>query len=323
MKTNITVIGWWTWTFNVLYWLKKREDFNLAAIISMTDNWWSTWELRDQFGILPPWDIRRAIAALSEDTWMVRRLFDYKFKKEWKLQWHSVWNILLTALTDINWGFEEWIEALSSMFNVKWKVIPVTLDDIHLWVELENWEKIIGETNIDIPKHNSDLVIKDAFLIWEWKINTKAKESILNSDYIIIWPGDLYSSVVPNLLIEWIKDVLNLSKWKVIYVCNIMTKRWETNNFWVEDFVDVIEKYIWTGRIDYVLVNNWWIDEELVEKYKLEEWKKPVKIKDLSAFEWKTYKIVERDLLDEEDYIRHNPKKLAQAIKDFVDEWIK
>ncbi|MDD2516543.1 MAG: 2-phospho-L-lactate transferase CofD family protein, partial [Candidatus Gracilibacteria bacterium] len=149
------------------------------------------------------------------------------------------------------------------------------------------------------------------------------KESILNSDYIIIGPGDLYSSVVPNLLIEGIKDVLNLSKGKVIYVCNIMTKRGETNNFGVEDFVDVIEKYIGTGRIDYVLVNNGWIDEELVEKYKLEEGKKPVKIKDLSAFEGKTYKIVERDLLDEEDYIRHNPKKLAQAIKDFVDEWIK
>ncbi|MDD2515757.1 MAG: YvcK family protein, partial [Candidatus Gracilibacteria bacterium] len=170
MKTNITVIGGGTGTFNVLYGLKKREDFNLAAIISMTDNGGSTGELRDQFGILPPGDIRRAIAALSEDTGMVRRLFDYKFKKEGKLQGHSVGNILLTALTDINGGFEEGIEALSSMFNVKGKVIPVTLDDIHLGVELENGEKIIGETNIDIPKHNSDLVIKDAFLIGEGKI---------------------------------------------------------------------------------------------------------------------------------------------------------
>ncbi len=200
MKTNITAIWWWTWTFNVLYWLKKREDFNLAAIISMTDNGWSTWELRDQFGILPPGDIRRAIAALSEDTWMVRRLFDYKFKKEWKLQWHSVWNILLTALTDINGWFEEWVEALSSMFWVRGKVIPVTLDNVHLGVELENWEKIIGETNVDIPKHNTDLLIREAFLIWEWRLNIRAKEAILNSDYIIIWPWDLYSSIVPNLL---------------------------------------------------------------------------------------------------------------------------
>lgn len=322
-KINVTTIGWWTWTFNVLYWLKSRKEFNLAAIVTVADNWWSTWELRDQFGILPPGDVRRAIVALSEDTWMVRKLFEYKFKKEWKLQGHAVWNILLTALADITGNFEEWIEVLCNMFAAKWKVIPVTLDDVNLWVELEDWQKIIGETNIDVPKHDFNLMIKEAFLIWEWRINPRAREALINSDYIIIWPGDLYTSIVPNLLVEWVKEALEDSNAKIIYVCNVMTKRWETNDFWVEDFIDIIEKYIWEDRIDYVLVNNWRIDEELVEKYKLEEWKKPVKVKDYEVFDWKKHKIIERDLVNEDDYIRHSPRKLSRAINDFIDWWIK
>lgn len=322
MKTNITTIGWWTWTFNVLYWLKKNENLNLAAIVSVSDSWWSTWELRDEFWILPPWDIRRALVALSQDTWITRRLFEYRFKES-KLKWHTIGNLMLTALADICWDFEEWIKILSEMFSIKWKVIPVTLDNIELWITLDNWEKIIGETNIDIPKHDWNLWIIDAFLIWKSTINPKAKEVIKNSDYIIIWPWDLYTSIVPNLLVWWMEDSIKTSNAKIIYICNIMTKHWETNNFEVENFVDVIEKYIWKERISHVLVNNWHISDELVEKYKKEEWKKPVKIKDIRKFDLKSYKIIERDLVNEEDYIRHNPTKLAEIILDFINWWIK
>lgn len=322
-KINITTIWGWTWTFNVLTWLKKNPNYNLAAVVSMSDSWWSTWVLRDEFWILPPWDIRRAVLALSKEWMMFRKLFEYRFDKNSSVSWHTVWNLLLTAMADVKWDFELWLQEVCKMFRVKWKVIPVTNQKSDLWVELENWQKIIWETNIDCPIHDPNLKITNAFLVPEVKANPRAQDVIENSDIIIIGPGDLYTSIIPNLLVDWISNSIKNSKAKVVYFCNIMTKFWETTNFEVNDFVDVIEKYLWKDVIDYVVVNNWHISDEMVEKYKNEENKKPVKVKDISLFKDKKYKIVWRDLLNEKDYVRHSSEKLAWVIWDIVDWWIK
>ena len=333
-KVNITVIGWWSWTFNVLYWLKwllKNEEKNLAAIITMTDSGGTTWEIRDKYGILPPWDIRRAIAALAKDTQLVRQLFEYKFdKEEWTIWANKIGNILLTALNDIKWSFEAWLEAACTMFDVEWKVIPVTLEDVHLWVKFEDWTEVIWEKFIDVSdkndferSHNINQNVKEAFLVWEnIQLNPKARDAILNSDIIIIWPWDFYTSLVPNLLFNWMKEALLKTDAKIVYVANIMTKRWETTTYELADFIDNIEKCTWPV-LDFVFVNNWFIKEELVEKYKKEEWKKPVKLKDERESEWKSYKIIERDFVNESDYVRHDPRKLAQAILDIHNGWIK
>lgn len=323
MKVNITTIGWGAGTFNVLYGLKENKNYNLAAIVSVSDSGGSTGELRDQFGILPPGDIRRAIVALSEDTGIVRKLFEYRFKAGNRIAGHTIGNLLLTALTDITGDFEKGIQELSEMFDVRGKVIPVTLDDVQLGITLENGEQIIWETNIDIPKHDGNLAIKDAFLIGWGLLNPRAKEALRNSDYIILGPGDLYTSIVPNLLSEGIQEAIHYSNAKIIYVCNIMTKHGETNNFEVEDFVDVIEKYIGKGEMDYVLVNSAPIRDDLAQKYASEENKKPVQITDLTKFKDKSYKIIQRDLINENDYIRHDPIKLSGVIADFVEGWIK
>lgn len=217
-------------------------------------------------------------------------------------------------------NFEEGIRVLSHMFDVKGKVIPVTTGDIQLGVTLENGEKIIGETNIDCPKHDPDIAISDAFLIWDAALNPLAKEVLQNSDYIIIGPGDLYTSIVPNLLVNGMKDAIQASKAKIIYVCNIMTKHWETTGFYVEDFVRIIEKYIWANRVDFVVVNNGLIAEDLIKKYKKEN-KTPVVFQ--SRSENTHYKIIERDVVNERDYARHDPRKLARITRDFVDGWIK
>lgn len=322
-KINITTIWGWTWTFNVLTWLKKNPNYNLAAVVSMSDSWWSTWVLRDEFWILPPWDIRRAVLALSKEWMMFRKLFEYRFDKNSSVSWHTVWNLLLTAMADVKWNFELWLQEVCKMFRVKWKVIPVTNQKSDLWVELENWQKIIWETNIDCPIHDANLKITNAFLVPEVKANPRAQDVIENSDIIIIGPGDLYTSIIPNLLVDWISNSIKNSKAKVVYFCNIMTKFWETTNFEVNDFVDVIEKYLWKDIIDYVVVNNWHISDEMVEKYKNEENKKPVKVKDISLFNDKKYKIIWRDLLNEKDYVRHSSEKLAWVIWDIVDGWIK
>ena len=137
MKSNITTIGGGTGTFNVLSGLGRNRQLNLAAIVSVADSGGSTGELRDEFGILPPGDVRRAIVALAEDTEVVRRLFEYRFKEGKRIAGHTVGNLLLTALSDIMGDFERGIEELADMFNVHGKVIPVTLDDVHLGVTLD------------------------------------------------------------------------------------------------------------------------------------------------------------------------------------------
>lgn len=322
-KINITTIWGWTWTYNVLTWLKNNDKLNLAAVVSMSDSWGSTWVLRDEFGILPPWDIRRAVLALSRESDIIRKLFEYRFDKNSSVSWHTVWNLLLTAMADITWDFESGLIEVCNMFRVDWKVIPVTKQKSDLAVELENWEKIIWETNIDCPIHDANLKITNAYLVPSVWVNPRAKDALLNSDIIIIWPGDLYTSILPNLLVSWVSESIRNSNAKVVYFCNIMTKFWETTDFEVIDFVDVIEKYLWTWVIDYVIVNDWHISDEMVEKYRLEENKKPVKVKEISTFKEKSYKIVQRDLLNEKDFVRHSSDKLSGVIEDIIAWWIK
>lgn len=322
MKCNITTIGGGTGTFNVLSGLGKNRALNLAAIVTVADSGGSTGELRDEFGILPPGDVRRAIVALSEDTEVVRRLFEYRFKEGRSIAGHTVGNLLLTALSDIMGGFEHGIEELSEMFDVHGKVIPVTLDNVHLGVTLENGERIVGETDIDIPKHDGSIPIKDAFLLGGGQLNPRAKEAIENSDYVIIGPGDLYTSIVPNLLCAGMVDAIRAAQAKIIYVCNVMTKHGETDGFAVEDFVRVLEQYIGAGRIDYVLVNTGELRADLLIKYEAEG-KVPVRLRDRAALVNKGIKLVERDFSSATDYIRHDPRKLARTVEDFASGWIK
>ena len=322
MKCNITTIGGGTGTFNVLSGLGKNKRLNLAAIVTVADSGGSTGELRDEFGILPPGDVRRAIVALSEDTEVVRRLFEYRFKEGRSIAGHTVGNLLLTALSDIMGDFERGIEELSEMFNVHGKVIPVTLDNVSLGVTLENGDQIVGETDIDIPKHDATIPIKDAFLLGGGCLNPRAKEAIENSDYVIIGPGDLYTSIVPNLLCTGMVDAIRNAKAKIIYVCNVMTKHGETDGFFVEDFVRVLEQYIGAGRIDYVLVNTGELRADLLMKYAAEG-KAPVRLRDRQAFVNKGIKLVERDFSSATDYIRHDPRKLARTVEDFASGWVK
>lgn len=321
MKCNITTIGGGTGTFNVLSGLGRNRSLNLAAIVTVADSGGSTGELRDEFGILPPGDARRAIVALADDSEVVRRLFEYRFK-DGRIAGHTVGNLLLTALTDIMGDFERGIEELSEMFDVNGKVIPVTLDNVSLGITLENGERIVGETDIDIPKHDPNIPIRDAFLLGGGRLNPRAREAIANSDFVIIGPGDLYTSIIPNLLCEGMVEAIRESPAKVIHVCNIMTKHGETDGFAVEDFLRVLEQHLGGGVIDYVLVNNGELRPQLLEKYEAEN-KQPVRLRDRGGLLGRGIKLVERDFLSETDYIRHNPRKLAQTIEDFASGWIK
>lgn len=181
------------------------------------------------------------------------------------------------------------------MLDVRGKVIPVTLEDVHLAVRFEDGTVVVGEKNIDVSEkndferaHNIDQNIVDAWLENNpGHLNPRARQAILEADSIIIGPGDLYTSIVPNLLCDGMREALDATNGKIIYICNAMTKRGETTNMEVIDFVETIEKYIDPGKLDYVIVNNGIIPEDIVTRYKAEENKKPLKIKDPSLFEGK------------------------------------
>ncbi len=318
-QINVVTIWWWNGSYNLLSAIRDNDDYNISAIISMSDSWGSTWVLREELWVLPPWDIRRWIMALSKEHEIAKQLFDYRYDKSSSVWGHNLWNLLITAMADITWNFDKWLKQISKMFRVKGRVVPVTLELSNLNVELENWLIIKWESNIDEPKHDVNLKIKRAFLTPEVEANPKAIKAIKKSDMIILSFWDLYTSIVPNLLVKWIKEAIAKNKdAKVVYFCNAMSKPWETTKFSAIDFANVIEEYLWEWVLDYVIVNNWYISEKMVEKYKTLENKSPVKVKDKKDFKNKKYKVIETDLIYENQFIRYHYDKVAWIIDDLV-----
>jgi len=237
----------------------------------------------------------------------VRELFEYKFKGETGvIGGNKIGNILLTALADIKGSFEAGLDEACRMFDVNGEVIPVTLEDVHLGVRMEDGTEVIGEKFIDVSDkndyatHNLDQNVKDAFLVGgDGNLNPRAREGILHSDVIVIGPGDFYTSIVPALLSKGIRQAFLDSPAKKIFVANIMTKKGETTHYELPDFIKNTERYLGGKMLDYVLVNNGEISQELVEKYKNEEGKKPVKLKKEMNFSEANYEIIEADFVNE------------------------
>lgn len=318
-KINITTIGWWNGSYWILSSIRDNDDYNISAIISMSDSGWSTWILREEFWILPPWDVRRAIMALSREHELAKKLFDYRYDKNCSVWGHNLWNLLITAMADIAWNFDKWLKQICKMFRVKGRVIPVTLELSNLNVKLVDGTIVEWETNIDLNLNEKSSPIKKAYLTPEVSANKKAIKAIEKSDVIIIAFWDLYTSIIPNILVKGIKEAIaDNKKAKVIYFCNLMTKPGETTDFEAIDFVDVIEKYLWKDILDYVIINNGYISEKMSDKYRSLEKKKPVKVINYDEFKWKSYKIIEADLLHEHTFIRHSFDKVAKIINELV-----
>ena len=318
-KINVTTIGWWNGSYWVLSSIRDNHDYNISAIVSMSDSGWSTWMLREEFWILPPWDVRRAIMALSREHELVKKLFDYRYDKKCSVWGHNIWNLLITAMADMSWSFDKWLKQICKMFKVRGRVIPVTLEISDLNVELDDGTIVEWETNIDLKLNEKSSPIKQAYLTPEVNANKKAIKAIEKSDVIIICFWDLYTSIVPNFLVKGIKEAIaDNKKAKVIFFCNLMTKPWETTDFEAIDFIDTIEKYLWKDIIDYFIVNDGYISEKLSDKYKSLEKKKPVKVKHYEHFEWKSYKVIEADLLHEDTFVRHSFAKVGKVINHLV-----
>jgi uncharacterized cofD-like protein len=317
-EPRTVVLGGGTGAYTALMGLKHHTR-GLAAIISMADSGGSTGRLRDEFGHLPPGDLRKALVALASDdesSLMLRRLFEYRFDKGNGLSGHTFGNLFITALTEITGGTDRAVAEASRILNVRGRVIPVTLTDIHLNAVTERGDVIRGETNIDLRTDDAHVPIDRVYLEPDAEANPAAVEAIEQADIVVLGPGDLYSSLLPNLLVRGIPEAINRSKAVKVYVCNIMTKHGETDGFRASDFIRQILRYLGPdGHLDNVLLNyHQRLGGDVLRRY-ANNLSLPVSL-DLPECYELVPNIEVRPLTAIGAFVRHDPHLLADAIID-------
>lgn len=307
---KIVAIGGGTGLSTLLRGIKHITN-NITAIVTVGDDGGSSGRLREEMGVLPPGDIRNCIAALADDADLVTKLFQYRFKTGEGLEGHSFGNLFLTALCSITGDMVNAVKESSKVLSIRGRVLPSTLDDMRLAAELEDGTIVNGESNIpETPGR-----VKRLFTIPEnCKPLDEAIAAIKSADLIILGPGSLYTSVIPNLLIKEIaKEVAN-SQARKIYVCNIMTQPGETDNYTASEHLKAIMDHAGSNKIvETVLVNDF-LPEKLAEKY-LAANSFPVKI-DEDKIKELGVDIVSRKLIEDskEGFVRHSSNRLSRAI---------
>ena len=299
----------------------KTYSENLTAIVTVTDSGRSSGIIREEYGILPPGDVRNCLVALSETEEQEKdlyQLFQYRFNKG-SLNGMSLGNLLMAALTDITGSFDQAIKKASKILTIKGKVLPSTLTSTHICAELKDGSVVEEEFNVRALRKAP---IERVFLKSnDVECTPDVISEIEKADIIVIGPGSLYTSVISNLLVKGIKDALQSTKAVKIYLCNIVTQPGQTDNYTASDHIKAIIKYLGEGILDYVLVNNNFPREEIIEKYRkenadivaldenLEKNNVAVEVADLiENIEQK------RVLWEKQDLIRHDPEKLADSI---------
>lgn len=326
-KKRVVTVGGGTGTHTVLKGLKRYADkLDITAIVTMADSGGSTGRLRDEFGHLPVGDARMALAALSADVdahdELLRELFLYRFAKGDGLCGHNFGNLLLTALTDLLGSEVEAIETASRILRVRGRVVPVTTDDVHLKAEYDDGVVIIGEHDIDEPlKERNGSRIRRLSVTPAATINPQAADALRTADLIVLGPGDLYTSILANVVVDGFSAAVAQSSARLVYVSNLMSKVGQTKGMHAQEHIDELARYV--GRTpEYVLLNTEPIDPELIERYHEEENDHPIEnncvegvctihATDLLAKE--AFTTPQGDVL-KRSLVRHDSDKLASAI---------
>ncbi len=260
-RKNIVVIGGGTGTFTVLSALKKYP-VNLTAIVAMADDGGSTGILRDELGVLPPGDVRQCLVALSASDELMRKLMNYRFESG-NLKGHSFGNLLLSALEKTTGSFDNAVEKASEILRIQGRVLPATLDKVTLIAKVGN-RQVRGQNKIDATRLNGSL--KSIALRPIAYANPKALRAIREADAIVIGPGNLYSSLVPNLLVRGLPEAIRKSKAKKILICNLMSRTDHSARSTVAGFAKDIERYL-GDALDIVIYNNKKAPDSLVRRY--------------------------------------------------------
>lgn len=318
MKLNhgvkIVAIGGGTGLSTILKGIKKLTN-NITALVTVGDDGGSSGRLREEMGILPPGDIRNCISALADDDDIVTKLFRYRFKTGEGLEGHSFGNLFITALSAICGDMITAIKESSRVLLIRGRVLPSTTDDMRLVARMEDGSIVKGESNIpEAGKKIVELYCEPN----ECRPANEVIDSIKDAELIILGPGSLYTSIIPNLLVKEVALAIEKSKAKKIYVCNIMTQPGETDNYCVSDHIEAIFKHaklngVQKNLFDAVLVNNF-IPRNLSEKYE-EADSLPVEL-DMANVKKLGVEVVSRKLIhdDRDGFVRHSPNRLARAV---------
>jgi len=323
-KKNIVNIGGGTGRFTLLQGLKKYP-VNITAIVAMADDGGSTGKLRDELGVLPPGDVRQCLVALSESSDTLRELMSYRFEKG-ALKGHNFGNLFLSALEKIEGNFSRGVEEAAKILSAKGEVIPVTDDSMRIEIELKNGEILEGERELDGNPKIQEVGVAKVFSKNQARANKQALARIKEADLIVIGPGDIFASIIPNFLVKGFSEAVKKAKGKVVLNCNLTNKKGLTSGFDLDDYVKMVEKYIGKGRVNFVTFNTKNPPRDLVKKYEKKEGKGA-----LVTFKNKkkrTYKVITADLLQTEKvrkmksdviahtraFIRHDSRKLAKVI---------
>lgn len=290
----------------------KQYSNNLTAIVTVADDGGSSGRLRQELGVLPPGDIRNCITALAQEESLLTELFQYRFSAGDGLKGHSFGNLFLTAMSEITGNLEKAIAASSKVLAVQGQVLPATLNDVHLWAELDQGQHIKGESNIAAAKGK---IAKIGCIPANPKALPATIKAIESADVIILGPGSLYTSIIPNLLVPEIREAIAQAKAPRIYVCNIMTQPGETDSYSVSDHIKAIDKVCGQKLFDTVLVNQPLPSSQALDKY-AQEGSYPV-ITDHEKIIAIGRQTIPANILEEDKQthcIRHNSQKLAKRL---------
>lgn len=320
---KVAVIGGGTGSFTVLSGLKKY-NIDLSAIVSMADDGGSTGILRDELGVLPPGDVRQCLVALSDSSRLMRSLMNYRFENG-SLQGHSFGNLLLSALEKVTGSFEKAVEEAGKILYIKGKVIPVTVHEVRLNMILNSGKILQGEKEVHLSTdiHKG---YKSIYLEPFPQANPQAISEIMNADLVVFGPGGLYTSLIPNLLVEGVGKALRETKAKKVFIINLMNKKGQTPKFTVKDHLNEIKKFVGKDVFDYILVNNSEPPKELIEDYAEEgemvknDLKNDTRVLEASLLSNELKEVQKGDTL-KRNLIRHDSQKLANELMKIVDSF--
>ena len=313
MNKKVVVLGGGTGLSTLLRGL-KQFPIDITAIVAVSDDGRSTGKLRQEFNVPAVGDVRQVIVALSETEPLVQDLLNYRFKTNSDLNGHALGNLLLTALINVAGNMSTGIESLGKILNLKGKVLPLTEDNVTLMARMENDSIIEGEHNITEYKGK----IKEIFYKEKPEINNDVIREIKEADLIILSMGSLYTSLLPNLICDEIKQAIDESKAEVMYICNIMTQPGETDKFTASDHINIVNNYLNKKKIGIILANTGAITKVMKEKYASLEQKDPV-IFDKKNLKSMNIKIISDDFVTiTHNMLRHDATKLGFHIYSYL-----
>ncbi|PIQ91170.1 MAG: hypothetical protein COV71_00815 [Candidatus Omnitrophica bacterium CG11_big_fil_rev_8_21_14_0_20_41_12] len=294
----------------------KNYSSNISAVVTVADNGGSSGRLRQQFDVLPPGDIRNCLVALADAPTLMRDLFQFRFDKNSEFSGHSFGNLFLTVMTRLTGDFEKAIKETSKVLALRGQVIPSTLGDISLVAHFHDGSTVVGEDQI--PKIRKP--ISKVTLTPELPLATPdALKAIREAQIIVLGPGSLYTSIIPNLIIKGISKAITESEAIKVYVCNVMTQPGETDGYTVSDHIKALVRHSSARVLDYCLVNTGEVPKEVLERYSKDN--STFVINDRKKVESLGYRLVEEDFsMIVDGVIRHDTERLAKIILSFIEE---